>query len=62
MIEPKKSTFVERQDPVEKLGRNGYVAARRVRALAAEARRLQELGVFVPKAERPSKSALWTLD
>lgn len=61
MIE-QKIALMHRDDEslFEVLGRNGYAAARRVIA-AARSRRGDE-SEYVPKPERPSKSARFSLD
>jgi hypothetical protein len=46
----------------ETLGRHGYVAARLSMARAAEFRRRLAEGLVTLKTERPSKSALFSLD
>jgi hypothetical protein len=46
----------------ETLGRHGYVAARLSMARAAEFRRQLAEGIVTLKTERPSKSALLSLD
>lgn len=46
----------------ETLGRHGYVAARLSMARADEFRRRLEAGLVTLKTERPSKSALLSLD
>lgn len=51
-----------REEVRETLGRNGYVAARLSMERAAQYRRLLAAGLVTLKPERPSKSALLSLD
>ncbi|MBY0539645.1 hypothetical protein K2P56_04440 [Patescibacteria group bacterium] len=66
MIEQKLSlvsdTSRDNEETLELLGRRGYVATRLSTARAVEYRRMIADGLITPKPERPSKSALWSLD